>query len=307
MNKSLLAKCIEEDYGLTGTGRWFHAREHDSLVFDSERDLFWWNSKGLQGTVYEYLTKVRCWSFQQAKEFLKVSGFTATFIHEVKDGTEVVVYPRLVDVFHDNLWEVDRSYFYNRLITDETIKRFQLGFYNNYFTIPIFQDGTLKQIQLRRDSPKLITNFYSGVGPLLFNSDVMKFTNKIILTEGIISSILLAQSGLPAVSMNIGAEGFQPEWIRLFQNQREVLCIFDRDTAGDKGSIRVAKILGVDRVKIYNLFDFETPKYALDDALLDGYSVEQIMERAEQGAKYAYEMDTPDRKTSQNFKHVRRY
>jgi hypothetical protein len=291
--KTLLAKCIDEDYGITGNGRWYRSKEKSSLVYDAERDLFFYNKDQINGDIFIYLTKIRGWSFQQAKEYLKCNNFTGTFIHEIKEGSETIVYPKLVEVFHQNLLEGDKTYFYNRLITDETIHRFQLGFYNGYYSIPIFIDGTLKQIQLRRDSPKLITNFYSNVGPLLFNVDVLKFTNKIIITEGIIGSILLMQAGIPSVSMNIGAEGFQPQWIKYFATQKEITILFDRDSAGDKGAIHTAKILGVDRCRIYNMFHTDTKGFAVDDYLLDGYTVAQLFELVETGAKHVYELETP--------------
>jgi hypothetical protein len=52
--------------------------------------------------------------------------------------------------------------------------------------IPIYQDGLFKQFQMRRDSPKMIRNYYKGVGPLLYNSEILSATNRIFITEGLI-------------------------------------------------------------------------------------------------------------------------
>ena len=44
-----------------------------------------------------------------------------------------------------------RTYWYNRLLTDDTIDRFQLGYFNGWNTIPVFESGQLVQIQKRKE------------------------------------------------------------------------------------------------------------------------------------------------------------
>ncbi len=164
MTQNILEQLISEDYGLEHNGgHWARAEEHDSLVVDCERQLFYWNSRDISGDAYIYLTKVRRMSHADAKEFLRQQGFTGTFIQHIEGGTETIVYPKLVEVFHQNLLEEDRSYFYNRTLTDDMIERFSLGYYNGFYMIPIYHDGTFKQFQMRRDSPKLIKNYYKNV------------------------------------------------------------------------------------------------------------------------------------------------
>lgn len=287
---SLLYDLIEEDFGIKGNNKWYRSIEKSSLVYNSEKDLFFYNAEDIYGDAYIYLTQVRKWNHDTAKEFLKDHNFSATFIQKIENGKEVIVYPKLVDVFHENIWSVDRSYFHNRTIEDETISRFKLGYYNRFFTIPIFQEGLLKQIQMRRDSPKLISNYYKDVGPLLFNVDVLKLVNKVYLTEGIIGSIILANYGSPSISMNVGCEAFQPTWITFFKNCKEIIILFDNDKAGNKGAIRTAKILGETRCKIYNFWDFDSVGYAVDDYFIDGNTKPDLLTLIKNNSKYSFEL-----------------
>lgn len=292
METGLMEQLVQEDFGLEIQGtRWARAKEHDSLIIDREKQIFYWNSEGIVGDPFIYLVKVRKLNSSAAKDYLLHTGFSGTFIHRIEEGTETIVYPRLVDVFHENLLDQDRTYFYNRTITDETISRFKLGFYNGFYTIPIYQDGTFRQFQMRRDSPKLIRNYYRGVGPLLFNSDLLKLTSKIYLTEGLMSAIVLNQNGMPAVAMNIGADGFMVDWIKYFINQKEIVILFDHDAAGDFGAIRTANILGRYRCQIYNFWDWDAKGFAADDFMIEGGTAEKLQQAIKVNSKLVFEME----------------
>jgi DNA primase len=291
MELSPLEKFIEEDFGIKFNGAsWARSITHDSLVIDREKQIFHWNSEDIHGDAFIYLVAVRKMNERDAKELLKHTPFSGSFIHEIKDGSETIVYPKLVDVFHENLKTADRTYFYNRTITDESIDRFQLGYDNGFYMIPVYQDGLFKQFQMRRDSPKLIKNYYKGVGPLLFNSDIMKITNKIFIVEGIMSAIVLNQNGIPAVSMNCGCESFMPEWVAKFVHQDQIYILFDNDKAGNHGAIHTAKILGLTKCRIYNFWDVDAVGYAVDDFFIDGNSKAELMHKAHFESKYAFEL-----------------
>lgn len=291
MELSLLERLIEEDYGFVENGsNWGRAEEHDSLVVDRKKQVFYWNSNEVSGDAFIYLTKVRKWSYSDAKEFLKQQlVFKGTFVTEIAKGEEVVVYPKLVEIFHSNIWDQDRTYFHSRTITDETISRWNLGYHNGFYTIPIYQDGVFKQFQLRRDNPKTIRNYYKGIGPLLFNSDLMKLTNKIVFVEAPTSCIVLNQNGIPSVSMNTGAEGFLEEWYPYFIHQREIFILFDNDPAGIKGGIRTAKILGLNRCRLYNFEEFEVKGYDANDFFKDNHTKEEFNEILNTKTRYAFE------------------
>jgi hypothetical protein len=289
--QSLLARCINEDFGLEGNGRWYHAKEHDSLVFDSEKDLFYWNSEAINGDIFTYLLKVRKLPYQDAKNYIKVCGENATFIHEVRNKEETVVYPKLVDVFYNNLVLGNKDYFYNRTITDETIRRFKLGLNQDWYTIPINQNGVFKQFQMRRDKPKkAIRGYYDNVGPLLFNSDILTLVDKIFIVESPISAIILMQNGIPSVSYISGSDGFMPEWYSYFMDQKEIFIVYDFDSAGKFGSKRTAKILGEERCKIYTMENSEVEHYGPDDWFIDGKDKDSFLELIYTKSKKAYEI-----------------
>jgi DNA primase len=292
MELSLLERLIDEDFGFEENGgKWGRAKEHNSLVVNRESQTFFWNSQDIKGDVYVYLTEVRNLPPQEAIQYLKQTKvFTGTFIHEIKNGEEVITYPKLVDVFHQNLLEGDKSYFYKRTITDETIIRYRLGMYKEFYTIPIYQDNTFKQFQLRRDNPKVIRNYYKGVGPLLFNSDILKITNKIFLVEGPTSCLVVNQNGIPCVSMNTGAEGFLVEWYSYFLGQKEIYILFDNDPAGKKGAMRTAKILGEYKCKLYNFEEYDE-HFDANDFFIMGGTKDEFLDLVYTKSKYIFELD----------------
>jgi DNA primase len=289
---SILERLVAEDFGIEDNGpNWARASMHNSLVIDKLNQVFYWNSQGIQGNAYVYLTSVRNLSYEDAKEYLKFAGGTETFIHEIKNGSETVVYPKLVDAFHQNLlYKNDFSYFEKRKISRETISRYKLGAYEDFVTIPFYMDGVFKNFQLRKDNPKVIRNFYRNVGPLLFNSDILKITNKIAIVEAPTSALVLNQNGIPTVSMNTGSEGFMEIWAGYFAHQKEIFILFDNDSAGKLGAIRAAKILGQTKCKLYNFDEYETPGYDAGNFYEDGGTTDKLMEILENKSRYCFQM-----------------
>lgn len=290
-NSIVLSKLIEEDFGLdTKEGsRWGKAEEHDSLVLDKERGIFFWNSENIAGDPLVYLTRVRKYTFEDAKEYLRNVNHIGTYVYMIngKEG-EVVVYPELVEVFFSD-GRSKRDYFYRRGLTDDTINRFQLGYFNGFNAIPIFEGGTFRNFQLRRDEPaKTIRNYYRGVGPLLFNSDILKLVDTIYYTEGPVDAMILSQNGLPAISSN--GSTFKTEWYSKFIYTKRINILFDNDTAGVKEALRLANILGTTRCKIYTFEDFEDKGYDPVDFFRDGHTVDELKDLVYNKSKYSFEI-----------------
>lgn len=289
---SLLAKIIEEDFGLEGHGRWYRSLDHSSLVFDSEKDLFYFNKEGIHGDIFIYLTQVRNLSYQEAKEFIRKNNGQAVFIHTIKDTKETVVYPALVEIFHQNLLNGDRSYFYSRTINDITISRYKLGLYNEWYMIPIFQDGLFRQFQMRREIPKKsIRGYYETEMAYLFNSDILKLVDHIYIVESPISALVLLQNNIPAISYTSGSGGFMPQWYSYFLHQKEIYLLYDNDLAGEKGAYHTATILGEHRCKIYTFNRSGVEHYGPDDWFIDGNSKEDFLNLIEQYSIKSYEME----------------
>lgn len=284
----ILYNLISEDFGISGRGRWFRSNEHSSLVLDFEKGIFYFNAEGIVGDPLVYLTEVRKWDFNKAKEYLKQLDYIGTFVYHIKGNNEdVIVYPKLVEVFY-NLGKNKnrREYFYRRGLTDSTIDRFQLGWYNGYNTIPVFEDGVFKNFQFRKDNPKTIRNYYTGVGPLIFNVDILKIVNKVYIVEGPIDALILIQNGLPAIST-----GFVlPEWYSRFIYQDEIYLLFDNDKAGLDEAKRISRVLGLNRCKIYCFWDFEEKGYDPVDFFRDGHTTQDLLNLVENNSKFEFEL-----------------
>ncbi len=291
-NGEILKRIIDEDFRISGKGRWYRSDEHSSLVLDYEKGVFYFNAEGIAGDPFTYLTKVRGYDFDRAKNYLKsFENYSDTFVYTINAGKDdIVVYPKLVEIFFDlGRCKERREYLYYRGINDETIDRFQIGWYNDYTMIPFFENGTFRNFQKRQDSPKKIRQYYRGVGPLLFNSDTLKLTNRIFYTEGPVDALILIQNGIPAISSNSG-EAFLPEWLEKFIYQSEIFLVFDNDKAGTDGVKKISKFLGLNRCKCYCFQEFEESGYDPVDYFRDGHNKDDFMELIETKSKYSFEM-----------------
>lgn len=290
-NADILESLVDEDFGVSrSSGRYSRGVEHNSLVIDKERGIFFWNAEGVVGDPLIYLTKVRGYNLDTAREYLKNFGYSGTHVYTIQtNGEDIVVYPELVDVFFD-LGRDKRDYFYVRGLSDLTIDRFQLGWYNNFNIIPVFENGTLRNFQMRKDDPKTIRPYYRGTGSILFNSDILKLTDVVYITEGPVDSMILSQQGLPAISMTV-AGNMLPQWYSKFINQKRIYIVFDNDDAGVKEAKRVAKVLGITRCKIYTFTEFEDKGYDPVDFFRDGNTVNEFTDIVNGKSKFLFEME----------------
>ena len=287
-NTLILSQLIDEDFELQSKdgSKWGKSYEHDSLVLDKNRGVFFWNSKGIVGDPLVYLTKVRGMNFQEARLYLEKYDYEGTHVYSIKSKKQedVIVYPRLVDIFYE-LGEKNRDYFYRRSITDLTIDKYQLGWYNDYYMIPFFEDGTFRNFQMRKDNPvKKIRSYYRDVGPLLFNSDVLRVADTIYYTEGPIDAMILLQNGLPAIASNCGG-GYLNEWMVKFSKAKSIFMLFDNDEAGVIESRKLSKFLGTSRCRIYTFDDFEEKGYDPVDFFRDGHTVDELLDLVEKQSK----------------------
>lgn len=288
MTQTILQNLIEEDYGLSGRGKWFHSDDHDSLVYNAEEDYFFWNSKGVKGTAYDYLVKVRCMTKEKARNFLK--DFIGAFKQNQEIGQDVVPYDKLVDTFWVNGLE-HRDYWYKRCLTDETIDRRKLGFYNDWFTLPLYEDGEFVNFQLRRDEPKKqITQWYRrGKALPLYNEGILPFvTDRIYITESATDAILLNQEGFPCVSPN-GSGTWQESWFPKFSRINNIVYIADNDKPGFKGAELVAKSLGIYRTKIV-MFEGKEEKYDSGNFFQEGGTKDAFAEWIDKHSYYLFEL-----------------
>jgi hypothetical protein len=248
---------ISKTHELHGRGRFLRSVDHDSLVVDRQRQLFFWNSRGIFGNSVDWLVKVMGVNIQEAKNAVAnkeddlFSGvYTTHKKNDVKPDSDLVEVFYLRGKGHREYWYDVRGY------TQETVERFRLGYTGKLYTIPIYVDGHFKNLQCLRHKPKGRFAWYKGLGALPFNFSMLKFTDWVVLTEGPVDAIMLRQNNIPAVSQTGGAGTWSNQWLHYFIGIKEIFVTYDNDEAGNKGAKRVAKNLGLDRTRIYNYWDF---------------------------------------------------
>ena len=269
----VLRDLIERDFGIEhDTGDYWRAVNHDSLVLNFAKGIFYWNSKNIAGSVEEYYKFVRG-EKPPAIFSVETPQFSLPDVIEKKE--DVVVLPELVEAYR-TLGEANRKYWYDRMLTDSTIDRFKLGYNNGWYALPIYKDGEFYNIQFRRDEPeKGITQRYKRP-PFLFNSAILNVVSEVIFTEGIVDAILLSQMGFPAVSKNTGASGWYPEWAYYFRAIDKIYMLFDNDEAGERGMKKGSEILGTHRCSGYTFSDFEKKGYDVIDYFRDGHTKKDL-------------------------------
>ena len=100
-----------------------------------------------------------------------------------------------------------------------------------------------------------------SLGDQLFGQNVAEGSLKLVITEGELDAMAVAQSWLnqkkpiyPVVSLasasDMKAPLAQREWLRGF---KEVVLLLDNDEAGQKATEKLSRIIGIDRVKIGTL------------------------------------------------------
>lgn len=124
-------------FSVNGRGRYMSTREHDSLVFDTHNQSYWWNSTGEHGDVIEWVVKRKGMDFKGAMEFLCKRGGLADPVWEKQDPmVRMAARQRedalnvASDLFHQWLLAdvATLDYVHSRGWTDETIKRARLGY-----------------------------------------------------------------------------------------------------------------------------------------------------------------------------------
>lgn len=140
-----------------------------------------------------------------------------------------------------------------RGFTDDTLKRFQLGWNGDRVTIPIYDEhNTLVNFRLYKwnsdnDQYKL-TNYTDELGNTygevrifgienLVNDDIVE----LVWSEGETDRIMSEQHGFPTACPTSGAGSWRNEWSKLFRAKKRVYICQDNDEAGRIASKKIAE------------------------------------------------------------------
>lgn len=289
----LLQSFIDEDFGYKHEGRnWGRSLEHSSLVVNESEQKWYWNSENKGGNVLQYLMSIRGLSRKSAEELISIKGkILGNVVYSGDRDEGHYAYEKLVN----SLWEFgkeNRDYWYDRCLSDKTIDRFRLGYYNGWSVIPLYVNGSFVNFQCRRDIPtKSMKSWYQSemVSPVLMNAELLQLVDTIYVTEGTVDSLLLNQEGLPSVAHSGGAGYWNSEWYPLFSRVSKVYYIADNDKAGMWAAKRLANHLGQGKVLIY-IFPTDKEKYDTVDFFRDGGTVEELKDKIEKDSRHCFEI-----------------
>jgi DNA primase len=142
--------------------------------------------------------------------------------------------------YHEGLTEQAREYWWSEGITDESIDKYLLGWCSSCpmyrqsgsYTIPIINNGKLENIRHRLAHPNGGGKYrphIAGLQVSLFNADLLDGKpDRIIVSEGEKKSIVLTQTGFPAVGIT-GKRAFRREWLKWFDGIGRVYILLDPD------------------------------------------------------------------------------
>lgn len=147
------------------------------------------------------------------------------------------------------------NYFYARRITDQSIKKFDLGYSEkqDMVTIPVHSpDGMCVGFVGRSIEGKDFKNT-PGLpkAKLLFNLNRVKNSDKVYIVESSFDAIRLDQVGLPAVAtLGANISNTQTELLKKYFNN--IIVIADNDEAGGNMKKRLLEKLG-SRISVINI------------------------------------------------------
>jgi hypothetical protein len=162
------------------------------------------------------------------------------------------------------------AYAASRGLTEETLKKFKVGQYEHFMTMPCFEDNVLKGIKMRNihpDCPKE-KRFWQLEGSRLglYNFDgIYLESDPVFIVKGEIPCMLMTQIGFPFTCAPTGGEGSGRKEIQrwtealVFSNK---VVIGDNDGPGKALALKRGLLFGCD-------VQFPPPKYKdLDEWIL---------------------------------------
>lgn len=158
------------------------------------------------------------------------------------------------------LYKGKHTYLTNRGINEETQREFEIGYdpFWKRVTIPIRnEDGELVSIVGRGIFDDIQPKYYFyntfKKGNVLYNLHRVKesfpVSQSLILVEGTLDCMWMYQIGYNNVVASFGCNVTKTQAGLIAKNCRQLFCLYDGDTAGTDGRVRVDELLG-NRIKV---------------------------------------------------------
>jgi len=175
----------------------------------------------------------------------------------------------------------------SRLISHKILKRYQIGWNGNRFTVPVRNEwGICVNVKLydplakKRGLPKML-NYHKDDEPRKFGTPPMIFPlpvligceGFIVVCEGEWDALALLSIGIPAVTSTAGSKSWPDQYTHLFKGL-DVVIAYDNDSAGEKHSkkyvlkhlLNVAK--SVKQIKIPKVYGKDVTDWILNKKLM---------------------------------------
>ena len=172
-------------------------------------------------------------------------------------------------------------YLLKRGITEDSIKRFKLGYGEwkgqDWLTIPSFESGKVKLLKYRKLEPDNRPDLKKyerepGGKSILFNCDALNENNEIVICEGEIDTITLIQNGYENVVGTTAGTNLLNEWYDDLILKDKIFLIFDGDEAGQES----AKNVWSTRLGIGKCWNILLPKGEDINSYFTKYTVEDF-------------------------------
>lgn len=188
------------------------------------------------------------------------------FIKQKKEYKKPQVKPKPVN-------QAGYDFFKNRLITQETIKKFKIGMTEKEVMFPYFKNGELVNIKYRNIAEKKFRKEADCMSTL-FNQDNVQGLI-LIICEGEMDCMALSEYGFEAVSIPSGVNDLT--WIEndwdFLERFQTIIIIMDNDKAGQESVETIVNRLG--RWRCHNaLLPYKDP----NECLLNNVSREEMFE-----------------------------
>lgn len=142
-------------------------------------------------------------------------------------------------------------------LTDDTIENFKVGYctacptssYSDSITIPYYWHEKLINLRHRLNSPNGQGKYRpeaAGLPTAIFNADIIKSEDWLVLVEGEFKAMILDQNALPAIGIP-GATIFKEKWLKLFSTEQTVYVALDPGV--EQSAVKIVSILNEGGIK----------------------------------------------------------
>lgn len=126
-----------------------------------------------------------------------------------------------------------------RGLTEETVRKYRLGYDNRRLTIPVFNEHgwcvNLRRYDLFKTGGPKIVSYREGFGKARLYPLESLQASQVFVVEGELDALIGCQSGLACITPSGGAKTWKEEWSKLFKG-KDVLVVPDNDEPGMSGA-----------------------------------------------------------------------